>query len=304
MKVIVCLFVCLFITVSCKKVGDKKESFNMDVLKKEYGINYELPFRGEILINNILVDKDFYNRIGGFGYINNCILKNGTQSVQVNLSHPFVEKGGLIKSDVLFNINDFIIYTVLKEQGKVSALDTVKKLDFPEIQEPVPFIKYEWKFEAELPFELEGWKNSQDLTKWDEKELEKKTVSKFNELRNILNSGNGAAFVKELEFANKEYFIANYFTENQKEEYISNLIGQYGELKGLVPSIENYKMRIMGDGKVVTLERLEKYRGQGILTSENKESGDLYLIYTMLHIPKGKENFEIVRINSQMTSID
>ncbi len=151
---------------------------------------------------------------------------------------------------------------------------------------------------------MEGWKNSQDLTIWDENELEKEVVAKFNLLRNILNSGNGGEFVKELEFANKEYFISEYFDENQKNEYRSNLIEQYGYLKGLIPPIENYSMRIMGDGKVVALEILGKYIGQGILTTENKEEGSVYQIYVMLHIPKGKKEFEIVRIDAEMASLD
>ncbi len=299
MRKFIYLFIYLFIINSCKeeKKISKMENSNL------YGVNYEFLVPSKIMINDMILDVDMQKGIFGPEFINQYIIKNGIQKVHVKLVHPFVERGGEIPPKKLQKLDDDLRIDLV-DIKKDYQTTLVKKLDFPEIQQPIPFIEYEWEFEAELPFELEGWKNSQDLTIWDENELEKEVVAKFNLLRNILNSGNGGEFVKELEFANKEYFISEYFDENQKNEYRSNLIEQYGYLKGLIPPIENYSMRIMGDGKVVALETLGKYIGQGILTTENKEEGSVYQIYVMLHIPKGKKEFEIVRINAEMTSLD
>jgi len=88
------------------------------------------------------------------------------------------------------------------------------------------------------------------------------------------------------------------------KEYTNNLIEAYSEHKGIMPPIENYRLRILGNGKVVALENLGKYKGQGVLTAEAKNSDTLFQNYIMLHIPKGSKDFEIVRINSQMASVE
>lgn len=272
------------------------------VTKKNYIINYEFSIPSEIIINDIVVDIDLQDGVFGPEFINQYIIKNGIQSVKIKLIHPFVEKGGLISPNSLEKIDDTFQIDNVDVANDYKA-ELIKKLDFPKISQPVPYIEYEWEFEAELPFELEGWKNSEDLSKWDENELEKQVLQKFTQLRELLNSGNGAGFVKELEFANKEYFIASYFSEVQQQEYTANLIENYGDHKSIMPPIENYRVRIMGNGKVVTLESLGKYKGQCVLTAEFLEEETLFLNYVMLHKPKNSDSFEIVRINSQMTGL-
>jgi len=270
--------------------------------QKDYHVFYRFGmFPSEILINNVICE---IGNMPGPAEINHYILKKGKQLVKIKIYHPFYENDGLIHGNEVDYFNkELSIQNIIEENDDVKV-ELIKKFSFPKIDRPVPYIEHTWEFEAELPFDLVGWENSEDLITWDKDKLEEKVLQKFNQLRDLLNSGNGAGFVKELAFANKEYFIANYFTPDQQKEYTNNLIEAYSEHKGIMPPIENYRMRILGDGKVVALENLGKYKGQGVLTAEAKNSDTLFQNYVMLHIPNGSTNFEIVRINSQMASVE
>ncbi|QCE43138.1 hypothetical protein [Psychroserpens sp. NJDZ02] len=127
-------------------------------------------------------------------------------------------------------------------------------------------------------------------------------MAKFTELRALLNSGNSKGFMKQLEFRNSEFYKANYFNSSQILAYEANLTATFNGFKNKMLPIEHYTMRILGDGKVVSLERIGTYEGQGVLIAENKDTKKLYKNYILLHIPPGQNDFEIVRINPLITS--
>ncbi|MBC9797029.1 hypothetical protein [Sinomicrobium weinanense] len=269
----------------------------------KYAIEYEFSVPSEIMINDIVLDIDLQDGAFGPEFINHYILNDGEQTVRIKLMHPFVERGGKLTPNEVKRLSENLaIHNVKPDENY--EVEVVKKLSFPELKDSVPYIEHKWTFETNLPFELQGWKNSEDLTQWDEKELEKEVVAKFRQLRDLLNSGNGAGFMEEIKKCNEEYFTANYFTEDEKKEYTTNLLDSYSSLKGLVPPIQNYNLRIMGNGRVVTLESTGKYKGQCILTTENKDQGSIYQIYVMLHKPQGAKDFEVVRINGQIAGME
>ncbi len=310
---IYCIVIIIFqasLTLSCKSNTDSnkiiQKNAKMKYLKnKTYMLNYDISYPAEILLNDLIIEIDLEENPFSPSLLNDYILKNGKQHLRIKIFHPNNINGSAIKPEIIAKLNeDLEIFVFYKVDEEIDSMKSIKKLNFPKLDLPVPYIEHTWEFEAELPFDLIGWENSEDLSKLDRDILEEKVLQKFNQLRDLLNSGNGAGFVKELAFANKEYFIANYFTPDQHKEYTNNLIEAYSEHKGIMPPIENYRMRILGNGKVVALENLGKYKGQGVLTAEAKNSDTLFQNYIMLHIPNGSKDFEIVRINSQMASVE
>ncbi len=274
--------------------------------KKDYHLFYRfgsIPY--EIKINDVICEIDLAGGMPGPTEINQYLLKSGSQKISIKVIHPYLKKGKMFKPNDLgfLNKNLLIADVQYDDEGEI-IIDTIAKLNFPEITNEAPFIVNEWTFDASLPFTIKGWSQSEDLSKWDEDKLEEKVVSKFKDLRSLLNSGNGKQFVNQLKKANEEYFIANYWNEKKQAEYLENLANDYNKLEGLVPEIENYRVRIMGGGKAVALEALDKHIGQGILTTENKEKKKLYLNYIVLHKPKNSERFEVIRYNSNITSLE
>lgn len=265
-----------------------------------YTLVYEFPYSGEVLVNDVLIDKSIYGTLNGTEFINYFILDNGEQTIKTELK----ANKGTISSESLKKVStDFGIYNADINNGELQNIQLIQKLNFPDLKTPVPIVSGQWKFKANLPFKLEGWKNSEDLSKWDKDKLEKEVVAKYNELREILNSGNSGEFVKELAFANKEFFVANYYNESKKNEFLSNLAKDFSKQKGLVPPIENYKLRIMGNGKVVALESSSDNDSQGVLTTKDIENKKIYVTYIMLHKPQNSDKFQIVRYLAYNTSL-
>ncbi len=310
-KVFFLLLLVLFSFNSCtnKKNTSKKTieaQKNIAHSQKDYHLFYRfeaIPY--EIMINDVMCEIDFENGMPGPTEINHYLLKSGNQKIKIKVIHPYAHENMMFKpKDVEFlNKNLFIADVSYNDQNEIE-LDTIKKLDFPKIEVEVPFIEYEWSFKVEVPYKLNAWSNSENLNNWNKEDLKEKVLSKFNYLRNLLNSGNGIRFVEELKYANKEYFKANYFTKKQENEYLSNLTRTYSNHKGIMPQINKFDLKIMGDGKVVTLQNIDKNIGQSVLTAEDSKKKILYLNYIMLHKPKNSEEFEIIRYNSNITSLD
>ncbi|MGV0919331.1 hypothetical protein ACTS94_02915 [Empedobacter falsenii] len=57
-----------------------------------------------------------------------------------------------------------------------ASIQFIQKLNFPDLKTQVPIVSGQWDFKANLPFKLEGWKNSEDLSKCDKDKLEKEVV--------------------------------------------------------------------------------------------------------------------------------
>ncbi len=272
--------------------------------RKEYSLYYELNMPFEILLNDVIVEKNMDTGMDGPDQLNQFILKNGEQKIKLKVVHPFVENGGKIKPEDLALIDDKLRIYLKDESVNDGKLQLVKDLKFPKINYAVPYIETEWSFDAEVPFQLKGWKDSKDLRLFEKKELEKMVINKFEKLRNLLNAGNSNDFMKELEFRNTEFYSASYFNPSQISDYERNLIATFDKFENNMLPLEPCTMRILGDGRVVSLERIGKYEGQGVLVAEDRETKKLYTNYVLLHIPSGKNVFEIVRMNSLITSID
>ncbi len=273
-----------------------------ELKNKEYYLAFKYPVPFEILVNDVVVEKEMENGMNGANNINQFILKNGAQKVKIKIFHPYASKGGKLKP------NDFKLLQAgiyISKNNSEEEMTIVKSLEFPDIDTPVPYFEYEWQFEAELPFILEGWKNSQNLKDMDESILEKEVLKKFTELRNSLDSGNSSKFLEEIKKCNQDFYKSNYFSKKEISDYESNLSDFYSSQSGNMLPIEGYKLRILGDGKAVTLERIDnKYMGECVLIAEDPKEKLLYQNYVILHKPQNSDNFEIIRINSKYTSLD
>ena len=307
-----CLVI-LFTLYSCKsekkgspssKDKNPKTEIKTTGKEKNYSVYYELNLPFEILVNDLVVEKNMDTGMDGPDQLNQFILENGEQKIKIKAFHPFAERGGMFKPEDIALINEKLRIYLKDEHANEGKLQLIKVLKFPIIEDEVPFIEGEWSFDAEVPFNLEGWKNSKNLSAYGDDELEKMVISKFKELRKLLNTGNALDFMKELEFRNTEFYNANYFSTPQISDYEASLLATFAKLEGLMLPIENYKMRILGGGKVVSLERIGKYKGQSVLIAEDNKTNMLYTNYTMLYLPFGKNTLEIVRINPMITSLE
>lgn len=284
----------------------------------------------DILINDRFVGARNYSikQFASATEINSAILKSGTQTLTYRL-YPI---GDLIKEEYgegetintllgnteinieVIRVDDINTYEsivddeklVLKHQSKTDS--TTGKF----IGAGVPYYEYTFTFNAQVPYELEGWTNGIDLRKLDQKKLENAVLNYYKKVQKLYEN-NEADKKMNMEYnlllrlAISEYRDKQYITEMYEElESFKN----YND-KEFYP-IENYEMQFYGDGRIVSLrfptvlnnpELDKRLSGSSASWYKYKVDGEWYgvgLATISLSIPKDKHkegefNFEFAR---------
>ncbi|WP_438712674.1 hypothetical protein ACSTS3_10680 [Aquimarina muelleri] len=305
----------LILTLSyCKPNNNKKQAslnqetkkYNMST-KKIYYLDYSIP--GIVYADFYINDIKIGNAAEGNGYeeLNPYMLNSGENTIRLRMyktgGESWIEPYHINQKPKELPPLRVKIYTSDENEENIESVIEFKN---PTIESPVPVYEASWKFEAELPYELEGWRNAQDLTKLNKEELEKRVVSKFKILRKQLNSGNIKEFYQSQSFSLNEEVISMYVDSATQNEWQNDLHDIFNDQKNRMLPIENYKMKFYGDGRLVTLERTDldkKLHGFCVLISKYEKTyhnsnkkylgQDLHRVYLML--PKNETEFKIAR---------
>ena len=124
---------------------------------------------------------------------------------------------------------------------------------------------------VDLPFEIEGWKNSVNLKEEQEDghDLKKELQKAYQNLWDIINKKDTASLLKIIN--ERENLLASsfYFNPKEKEEAIEDLLSIIkDDTYQLAPFPQEAKMYFYGYGKMVTLLDLER---EGIIRFVNKK---------------------------------
>lgn len=250
----------------------------------------------EFLVNDMPV-LSFYNRGGAAVSIpvNPQILNSGLQTFKIRLYPGHYKENNVLKQtssltkDTKFDLAfDLKNWNNLEEESKTifefslpSIKDTlgIREFNFPD----TPYFEYEGEFKAKVPYMLQGWKKSVDLSKEDRDDLEVEVVRTYKDLINKFEN-------KDIQYIteyNKNKIVERlqsiYDTEKKD---ISKLIKSYSdefeELNFHLKPLESYKLHIFGDGRAVCLLRTDlKNRGEGVVrvgytNSDNKKRLSFY----------------------------
>lgn len=148
-------------------------------------------------------------------------------------------------------------------------------------------------FESSVPYKLNGWSNSTDLTKLNEKDLEKEVVSFYNEIISDYNN-------KKIESIEKKYYNRQLenaqslysFKREDSEKLVSEINKDVNKNQDL--KLENYKLVFYGNGKVVGLVRTDgEFFGKSAFLGLTDE--DFYIYSLLLHRPKAGTPLEVIR---------
>ncbi|CAM1348157.1 hypothetical protein [Tenacibaculum ascidiaceicola] len=266
----------------------------------------------ELYVNGRLVFEHF-EQTGLMGHttcINDAILKSGEQEVTVKL-YPLGQTK--VKRFDTFTKNARIEVKIEKYDVQVEDSDEkVVTFKIPEAStrgkndikiEGLPYYEHTFTFYAEVPYEVTGWSESQDLTKMDQKQLEKEVVAFHNNLSDVIYNQDEAKWVdlvknRELEFLKSEAY------NDVNEENIKDRIRSFKQIfdssfKRKVP-LDKYKMIFGGKGRIVALKSIERTGRAAFSFGVNKiRDGKLKKTrssrYIYLHKPKGSNKLEIIR---------
>ena len=150
----------------------------------------------------------------------------------------------------------------------------------------------------EVPYKIEGWKDSQDLRNFDKKLLEQKVLQAYQMIQKSFKERDLDKIAQFSYNKMKDQAIAQYFDEEEVQEGWEELISLAGADNLEFFPLENYELVFYGEGRLVGLKSKKKdkgFRGASALLCKFKREGKSVgaeLDY-LLHIPKGKTEFEI-----------
>ena len=256
----------------------------------------------ELYINDILAYKN-YGKGGSSSFtINPYLLNFSNQTIKLRM-YATEEFGEFLNnSAVKLGIGSYDNqnkFSIEKQQSNLFIYQT------PEDENG--FFKYAGKeyFEQtvtftlpEVPYKIEGWKDSQDLRNFDKKLLEQKVLQAYQMIQKSFKERDLDKIAQFSYNKMKDQAIAQYFDEEEMQEGWEELISIAGADNLEFFPLENYELVFYGEGRLVGLKSKKKdkgFRGASALLCKFKREGKSVgaeLDY-LLHIPKGKTEFEI-----------
>ena len=274
-----------------------------------YALDVTIPGRYEAYINDILVETNnemsMHNTIIN---INQAVLKSGTYQFRIKLfsSNEELRKGGIQPDTFQFLKVGLVKYQKIAvgEGAEEGTYQYLYSYPIPNLEKPVPYYEIKGKFTIDLPYELNGWSNGQDLRKWDKDTLKKKVIAYYKKLWEILNKGDVDQWQKLVKKSQEETAFFNYSDKEYLNKYIKEEKEEIIKDKGMMAALEDYEMKIYADGRLVCLERSNHtkqvngidwdIKGESPLIQYGKEGGAA-TFPVKLYLPQGSDEFVIIR---------
>lgn len=277
----------------------------------------------EILINDVPMVKNFeYGEYATPFYINDAILRSGTQKITYRLYPAPPEYNGE-NGDKFSKNTSFAIEVFVNDKAKKlplgeeklikrenAARNTVmlgKDKDIKEewfVAEGKEYYEASFTFDAKVPYEIEGWSKGQDLKKFDQKELQKAVVNFYKTQWNVYNAKEKDAMFSYLYKREKEINQSKYESEEILKKMVKEYSLPFDNSTFQVEPLENYKMVLYGDGKIVALIHTSidsRLRGESMIWGKYKsDMGNTKASFRdyLLYLPEGKkleDGLEVIR---------
>ncbi|WP_282055640.1 hypothetical protein [Maribacter luteus] len=275
----------------------------------------------EILVNDVLLyDEYSLEKAGTPIEINDNILKSGKQTLTYRL-YPIGDlmvqeygKGDTVTtlkkntsmSLKIIRYDDFKTGRGLSDEIVIAEhTSPVKKGTREFIGAGLPYYEHTITFNAEVPYENEGWTNGQDLSKFDEEELEAVVKKRNLQIGELYQNKELDSLVRIEHVNGLMYAQANYRTKDKLQRIYDQYKEDVLKDKELQP-MEGYQMEFYGENRIVMLRYsviAPPYpwsQGQPALYYTFKdEYGTLAdFLSISLYLPKGKaltpENLQIL----------
>ena len=256
----------------------------------------------ELYINDILAYKNYGEGGGSSSFtINPYLLNFSNQTIKLRM-YAREEFGEFLNnSAVKLGIGSYDNqnkFSIEKQQSNLFIYQT------PEDENG--FFKYAGKeyFEQtvtftlpEVPYKIEGWKDSQDLRNFDKKLLEQKVLQAYQMIQKSFKERDLDKIAQFSYNKMKDQAIAQYFDEEEVQEGWEELISIAGADNLEFYPLENYELVFYGEGRLVGLKSKKKdsFEGASALMCKFKRKGkwvEAKLDY-LLHIPKGETEFKV-----------
>jgi hypothetical protein len=265
-----------------------------------YTVDPTIYCSGTVTVNDVSV-IDWYGeqtKEGGYGGgipINHVLLQSGKYKITGKM-YPRIGKKTLTEEEVLYI--DFYCANGIVGKTKETRISIHPKIESPwdGLSENINYPYYEitTEIEVELPFILDGWQNSVDLSKINETELFNKTLSYYRQVHALLKEHNAVKFLEISQEKMKLQETAFYFDEARKMSFREGALALFNENLEVEPLIESeLKLEIMGYGKLVRLMKLDGSQPLQFKSPNIKEQSNVEL-EVKLHMRNVDKGFSII----------
>lgn len=287
-----------------KEVKHHKQAINYQAKYSIGGCNFEL------LINDFPIEIHYGEGDGMMSAsapINTSILKSGTQTWRIKM-YP-IHKGGvpvdsIIKPGARAELK--IEKIKFKDNGDIADSETVFEFEAPLTRKNEfshwefadagkPYVEYSGTFEAKVPYELTGWSNSVDLTKEDNKALEKELLGEYKKIHNWIQNKEIDNIVEAKLQAEKDYAQALFFNKEKSIKNANVIIDNWGRDNIKMQPMDNYSVKYFGEGRIVLLT--SNYDNKSVLWGKyiDKDGDNAYSVFEIyFHRPEKGKNLKIV----------
>lgn len=278
------------------------------VNKSDYNPFYEIEFSQdacgyEILINGVPLQR--YLLFGSANEqripINDHILSSGKQEIVIRLFPPQLSDQSW--SQTLVDATKFKI-KVFHHATETPANNPIQVFEFSTANKPgtekflgsgQKVFEFKGTFDAEVPYQLEGWHNSKDLRKDDPDKLLKEAITAYNNFRNVLikkdvNAYAALMYDKEVELAKAFYWDTPEKSKERWDEMTATVL----EKREILP-LKDFKMVLYAGGKVLALQPTsEMYKDYLSAIHAQTEDSDIQVSF-LLHKKEGSNELTPIR---------
>jgi hypothetical protein len=254
-------------------------------MKKTYFANYEFSGDFEIIFNGTSLIKNKEDGvISGLLYLNPFISQSGKQSltfVLKPLHHNFKIQPEEVKN--------YFIDVMYSDNAAASPLTKVMRCAFTPVTHAVDSLTQTWVINADVPYRLEGYTNSLDLTEEDPAKLKLEVLAYYKNVYQLINEGNSAAYLQLFKKSREREIISMYYDVEKQKKYLESLANRVSSSKGFMQPLEKYQIVISANGRLV---KLETKQGKSPLFSKDKQ-GKHKRYGLELHRVKGSNKLEV-----------
>ncbi len=290
-----------------------------DYKKPWYELYTNVGCSGIIYVNDIYVNKYFGKKtkdgfLGGQVPINQVLLQSGKYKVRGVMFPRYGEntlKGSKMAID--FDLSDVDFETYGRGRWKETNHEFRTSIESPDgeyVPNPDPNAEYgnmyvspldklttyvlEAEIEVELPFVIDGWQNSVDLSKQDKNILFKDVLAYYRQIHALLKEHNAVKFLELSQEKMKLQETAFYLNEEKKEGLRQDVLSLFNENLEVEPLVESdLKLELMGYGKLVRLIKLDGSEPLQFKSPNIKEQSNVEL-EVKLHMRTIEKGFSII----------
>lgn len=238
-------------------------------------------------------------------YVNHAILSAGIQDIELKLYPQYKDKNSqyeYLSDSIKVQVNVLEI-TWAKDghhskpimqyelENDEESLSMIRKGNIKELKKKITF-------QADVPYVLTGWSESQDLRKENREALLTEVVEVYKKRWNDFSKRDSNNIWLTEVARDRELYQCDYLSKEEivnKRKSLTKFLDSEFEM---VP-LEDYELCIFGHGKVVGLvSTIQRDRGDSPLQCEyvnDLGQGRVSFFDLLLHRPKGSDKLEVIR---------